>query len=164
MVWLLNSQCLLLPCFFPARFLNMCKPRTPFYVLWRSGPTGLAFYGSGPVGLPNWLGMVKCDQKFACKWNLSFFKAAQLNRLPFYLGSPLHIISSLFSHFSLFQNAILYKMLKLGFWNFKTIFLRILFSLVEIFFSVVLVICLSWYFDLKLSLEFLAFISFTIWR
>ena len=45
---------------------------------------------------------VPSDQKFSCKWNLSFFKAVPSIRLSFYLGSPLHIISSLFSHFSLF--------------------------------------------------------------
>ena len=44
-------------------------------------------------------GSVPCDQKFSCQWNLSFFKAVLPNRLPFYLGSLLHIISSLSSHF-----------------------------------------------------------------
>ena len=44
-------------------------------------------------------GSVLCYQKFSCKWNLLFFKAVPTNRLPFYLGSLLHIISSLFSHF-----------------------------------------------------------------
>ena len=61
---------------------------------------------------------------------LSFFKAVPSNRLAFYLASPLHVISSSFSHVCFFQNAILHKMLKLGFWNFKPIFLRIQFSLV----------------------------------
>ena len=78
--------------------------------------------------------LVPSDQEFSCKWNFSFFKAVPSNRLSFYLGSPLHIISSLFSHFCLFQNAILHKMLKLGFWNFKPIFLRMQFSLVATFF------------------------------
>ena len=94
---------------------------------------------------------VPSDQKFSCKWNLSFFKAVPSNRLSFYLGSLLHIISSLFIHFFLFQNAILHKMLKLGFWNFKPIFLRMQFSLVATFFSLVLVISLSWYFHLTIS-------------
>ena len=55
--------------------------------------------------LASWLGWwlqagsVPCDQKFSCKWNLSFFMAVPPNRLPFYLGSMLHIISSLFSNF-----------------------------------------------------------------
>ena len=52
--------------------------------------------------------------------------------LPAFL--PLHVISSLFSHFCLFQNANLRKITKLGFWNFKSIFLRIQFSLVATFF------------------------------
>ena len=48
-----------------------------------------------------WLqaGSVPCDRKFPYKWNLSVFKAVPPNRLPFYLGSLLHIICSLFSHF-----------------------------------------------------------------
>ena len=45
--------CLLLPC-----LLNMCKPRTTLFLLWRAGPPGLAFYGSGIVCLLCWLGMV----------------------------------------------------------------------------------------------------------
>ena len=49
-------------------------------------------------------GSVPCDQKFSCQWNLSFFKAVLPNRLPFYLGSLLHIISSLSSHFRSWDN------------------------------------------------------------
>ena len=48
---------------------------------------------------PAQVGSVPHDQKFSCKWNLSFFKAVSPNRLPSYLGSLVHIISSLFSHF-----------------------------------------------------------------
>ena len=87
MVWLLNSQemknckntesfylsiltiytndwspfltCLLLPCvyFFSARFLNMYRHRTTFYLFWQAGPLGLIFYGSGLACLLSWLGM-----------------------------------------------------------------------------------------------------------
>ena len=89
-------------------------------------------------------GSVPFDQKIFCKWNLSFFKVLSPNRLPLYLGSPLCIISSLFSQFYLFQNAILCKHLKLRFWNVKPIFHRMQFSLVATFFSLVLVISLSW--------------------
>ena len=103
-------------------------------------------------------GSIPCDQKFSCKWNLSFFRAVPSNKLLFYLGSPLHIISSLFSQFWLFQNAILNKILKLLFWNFKPIFLRIQFSLDPTFFCLVFVIYLRWYLHLKLSHEFLTFI------
>ena len=78
--------------------------------------------------------MVPYNQKFSGKWNLSFFQTVPTNRLPFDLGISFHIISSLFSLFCLFQNAILHKMLKLGFWNFRPIFLRIQFSLVATFF------------------------------
>ena len=167
--WLVNFlTCLLLPClFFSARFLNMCKPRTKLYLLWRAGPPGLVFYGTGLAHLPNWLGMVNSGW-LGFMWSEVFlqkkFITFPLNRLPFYLGSSLHIISSLLSHFYLLQNAILHKMFKLGLWDFKPIFLRMKFSFVETFFSLVLVICLSWYLHLKLSNEFLTFISFNIWR
>ena len=107
---------------------------------------------------------VPCDQKFSYKWNLSFFKTVPPNRVLFYLGGLLHIISSLYSHFCLLQNAILHKMLKLEFWNFNSIFLRMQFPMVAASFSLVLVICLSWYLHLKLSHECLTFICFNIWR
>ena len=83
---------------------------------------------------------IPSNQKFSCKWNSSFFKAVLSNRLSFYLGSPFHMISSLFSHFYLFQNAILHKKLKLRFCNFKPVFLRMQFSLVATIFSLLLVI------------------------
>ena len=105
---------------------------------------------------------VPSNQKFSCKWNLSFFKAVPSNRLSFYLGSLLHIISSLFIHFFLFQNAILHKMLKLGFWNFKPVFLRMQFLLVSTFFSLVLVISLSWYFHLTLVTPDTSYL--TLWK
>ena len=41
--------------FFSARFLNMCRPRATFYLLWRADPTRLAFYSSGLACLPSWL-------------------------------------------------------------------------------------------------------------
>ena len=93
---------------------------------------------------------IPSNQKFSCKWNSSFFKAVLSNRLSFYLGSPLHMISSLFSHFCLFQITILHKM-KLTFCNFKPVFLRTQFSLVATFFSLLLVISLSWYLHLTIS-------------
>ena len=78
---------------------------------------------------------IPSDQKFSCKWNLSFYKVVPLNRLSFYLGSWLHIISSLFSHFCLLQNVILHEMLKLEFWKFKLIFLRMQFYWLQLFVS-----------------------------
>ena len=87
-------------CYFSRRFLNVCKPRTTLYPLWQLGPPALGFYGSGLACLQGMLTeTVLCDQKISCNWNLSFFKAVPPNRLPFYLGSPLHIISSLYGHF-----------------------------------------------------------------
>ena len=77
--------------------------------------------------------LVPSDQKSFCKWN--HFSRLSHQTGSFYLGSLLHIISSLLSHFCLFQNAILHKMLKLGFWNFRPIFLRMQFAVVATFFS-----------------------------
>ena len=119
--------------FFSVRFPNMCKTRTTFYLFWQADPPGLPFYGS-----------VLAFLRAGWEWWI------QAGSVPFYLGSPLHIISSLFSHFYLFQNSIFQNMLKLGFWNFKPIFFRMQFSLVANFFYVVLVIWLSWYMHLKL--------------
>ena len=72
--WLVNFlTCLLLPCFFfSARFLNMCKPRTKLYLLWRAGPPGLVFYGTGLAHLPNWLGMVNSGW-LGFMWSEVFF-------------------------------------------------------------------------------------------
>ena len=195
MVWLLNSQgmknsksiesfclsilftqiveplltCLLLPClFFFCEILNMCRPRTTFYLLWWAGPFGLAFYGSGPACLlsrllmvnAGWLGFIQSEIFLQIKFII--FQGCSTKQAAFLPGQPVTYNQLLIHHFSLFQNAILHKMLKLGFWNFKPIFLRMQFSLVAAFFSLVLVICLSWYLHLKLSHEFLAFISFNI--
>ena len=129
--------------FSSVRFLNMCKARTGwpasirFLWKWASKPAELA--GDGECRLTQFHPI------------RNFFKAVPLNRLSFYLGIPLHVISSFFSHFCLFQNAILHKMSRLGFWNFKPIFLRMQFSLVATFFSLVLIISLSWYFHLTIS-------------
>ena len=110
-------------------------------------PAIFQFYRSGPARLPSWLWIINaasvpCDQKRSGKWNLLFLKVVPPNSLPFNLGSPLSIISSLFSQLYLSLNAILHKMLKLVLLNFKTIFLRMHFSFVAAFFSLVLVICI----------------------
>ena len=93
---------------FSGKFLNVCKPRTTSHPLWQPGPHGLAFYVSGHAYQADWgwwmqAGSVLRNQKFSCKWNLSFCKAVPSNRLPFYLGSQLHIISSLSRHFRLWN-------------------------------------------------------------
>ena len=110
-------------------------------------PAIFQFYRRGSARLPSWLGIINaasvpCDQKHSGKWNLLFLKVVPQNSLPFNLSSPLNIISSLFSQLYLSLNAILHKMLKLVFLNFKTIFLRMHFSFVAAFFSLVLVICI----------------------
>ena len=123
-------------------FLNRCKQE-------QASQHRLVFYGSWLASLLSWLGMVNAGwlgsirSEMFLEWNLSFFKAVPSNRLWFDLGSPLHLISSLCSHLCLFQNAIFHNMMKLRFWNFKAIFLRMQFSLVGTFFSLVLVISLS---------------------
>ena len=121
--------------FSPVEFLNLCKLRpglfTSFGIIWKWSikPTELA--GDSERRL-TWFHLIR---------NFLANKLDHFSRLSFSL-SPLHIISSLFSHFCLFQNAILYKMLKLEFLNFKPFFLRMQFSLVATFFSLVLVISL----------------------
>ena len=128
--------------FTSVKFLNMCKPRTGWLtsigILWKwaSKPTKLA-------------GDSEC--RLIQFHPIRTFLANEIYHFPFYLGTPLHIMSSLLSQNCLFQNAILHKMLKLGFWNFKSIFLRMQYSLVTTFFSLVLVISLSWYLHLIIS-------------
>ena len=138
----------------------MCKPRTTFYLVWWPGPTVLWLYGSELACLPGcpemvkagWLGSIWSGIFF--NWNLTFSKLSNETGCPTYLASLLHINNFLFSHFCLLQNATLHKMLKLGFWNFKTIFLRIWF-LLDLIFFLVLVICLSWSLHPKLFYEVL---------
>ena len=110
-------------------FFFFCEIDTSTDILWSK----LAYLPSW-LGLMNagWLGSIRSEIFLQIKFII--FKAVPSNRLPFYMTSLLHVISSLFSHFTLFQNAILRKMLKLGFWNFKSIFLRIQISLVTTFF------------------------------
>ena len=133
-----------------------------FFLLWDSkicasqeqaGPLRLGFYVSGLASLPSWHRMMNAGSFGSIRSEI--FSQMKfiifLGCLSFYLGSPVHIISSFFSHFCLFQNAILHKMLKLGFWNVKLIFLRTQFSLVATFFSLVLLVSLRWYFHLTIS-------------
>ena len=90
--------------FFSGKFLNVCKPRTTTYPIWQTGPPGLVFYGSGLACLPSWLGMTNAG--WLCSMQSEIFLLIKFiifqgcfTKLPFYLGSLLHIISSLFSHF-----------------------------------------------------------------
>ena len=119
--------------------LNMYKPRTSFFLLWRAGPPGLAFYESGIVCLSRWLGMVNAgwlssiQSEIFLQIKFIIFQGCPMKWAAFFLGSMLHKISSLFSHFRLFQNEVLHKVLRLGFWDFQFIFLRMQFSLVATF-------------------------------
>ena len=101
------------------------------------------------VRISIWLGSIRSEIFLLIKF--IFFQGCPIT-CPFYLGSPLHVISSLFSHFCLFQNAIL---------KFSQ---NLVFIGCNIFFRLALVICLSWYLYLTLSHEFLTFTSFNIWR
>ena len=90
--------------FFSGKFLNVCKPRTTAYPLWQPDPPGLAFYETGLACLPSWMRMVNVD--WLCSMRSAIFLQRKFiifqacrTKLPFYLGSLLHIISSLFSHF-----------------------------------------------------------------
>ena len=149
------------------RFLNVCKPRTAFHLLWWAGRSILTFYGCGPACLLSWLGMVDAGllgsmrSEIFLQVKFIIFQGCSTKQGAFLPGWP---APYLYSHFCLFQNAILHKMLKLEFWNFKPIFLRMQFPMVAASFSLVLVICLSWYLHLKLCHECLAFICFNIWR
>ena len=81
----------LLSCFFfSERFLSMCKPRTTFYLF-----EGLAHLDGDFMDVGQhtygaawgwWIqfSSVPWDQKFSCRWNLSFFKAIPLKRTPFF--------------------------------------------------------------------------------
>ena len=128
--------------FSSVRFLNICKPRTgcPIWIgilqKWDCKPTELA--GDGEYRLTRFHLIRNCPAN-----EIYHFQGFPIKQAVFLPGSLLHIISSLFRYFCLFQNAILHKMLKLGFLNFKPIFLRMQFPLVATFFSLVLVISLS---------------------
>ena len=62
------------------------------------------------------------------------FQGCLIKQAAFLPGQPVPCNQLLIQPLCLFQNAILRKMLKLGFWNFKPIFLKIQFSLVATFF------------------------------
>ena len=64
-------------------------------------------------------GSIPYDQKFFCKWNLSFFKAVPPNRLPFNLGSMLHITSSLFFQLDRKSETWFFTFLNVCFLNWK---------------------------------------------
>ena len=90
--------------FFSGKLLNVCKARTTTYSIWQPGPSGLPFYRSGLACLPSWLGMTNAG--WLCSMRSEIFLQMKFiifqgypTKLPFYLGSLLHIISSLFSHF-----------------------------------------------------------------
>ena len=74
------------------KFLDVRMPRTTTYPLWRPGPPGLTFYGSGLACLPSWVGMV--NPGWICSMRSEIFLQMKLiifwgcpTKLPFHLGS-----------------------------------------------------------------------------
>ena len=99
--------------FFLVRLLNMCKSGTAFNLLW-AGLPGLAFYYSGLLCLVSWIGIMNagwlCLMRSEISLHMIFiFFLDCTKKAAFYLGSPLHIIRSLFSQVHFFQNAILHN-------------------------------------------------------
>ena len=116
--------------FFSRKFLNVCNPRTTTYPLWQPGPPGLAFYGSGLACLPSWLGMMNAGWLYSMRSEI-FLQMKFIifqgypTKLPFYLGSLLHIISSLFSHFRSWdypEYSQLYRKSKIWFFIFLSVY------------------------------------------
>ena len=90
--------------FFSGKFLNVRRARSTTYPLRQPGPPGLDFYGSELACLPSCLGMVYAGWLYSIRseiflqMKLIIFQGCP-TKLPFYVGSLLHIISSLFSYF-----------------------------------------------------------------
>ena len=126
-------------------FSEICKyvhiHRATFYLLSQAGPPGLAFNGSGPSRLPRWLGIMNVlwpgfmRSEIFLQMKFIIFKAVWPSRLSFYLGTPPPYNQLLIQPVLLVPECYLLKMLKLGFWNFKSIFLRKQFSLIATFLS-----------------------------
>ena len=82
----------------------MCASLEQQHIPFDSLPTWLAFYGSGLACLPSWLEMLNAGwlcsiwPEIFSQMKFTLFEGCP-TKLPFYLGSLLHIISSLFSHF-----------------------------------------------------------------
>ena len=104
-------------------FFHMFRRRATFFLVrWVCLP-GLWLFQCRPSC---WPAMLKAGS-LGFIWSAIFMQMKliifALNGLSCLTGQT-HIISSLLIHFCLFQNVILQKMLKLGFWNFTFIFFR----------------------------------------
>ena len=147
--------------FFSVIFLNMYKPITTCYLYRQAGPSGLAFYGSGPGCLLSWLVMANAGSLSSMRSEIflhmkfTIFRGCSTKQVAFLPGNPV-------PQNQLIIELQLHKMSNVGFYNFKSTFLRISFHWLQYIFCLVLVICLSRYLHLKLSHEFLTFISFNI--
>ena len=140
----------------------MCEPKTTFYLLWWDDLPRLACYGSGLACLPDWLGSMWSEIFLQMKFII--FQGCPTKQAAVLAGQPVPYNQLLIQLLLLVQEVILDKILKLVFWIFKLIFLRMQISLVATLSTLVLVICLSWCLHVKLSREFLTFISFNNWK
>ena len=131
------------------RFVNMCEPRTGWptsiEILWKWASKSAKLAGDGECRLTRF----QLIRNFVVN-KIYLFQGCPIKQTVFLPGQPAPYNQLLIQPL-LFQNAILYKLLKLWFWNFKPIFLRMQFPLIATFFSLVLAISLSWYFHLTIS-------------
>ena len=117
----------------------MCKPRATFYLLWQAGPHGLVFYGKGLTCLPRWfvlantgcVGSLRSDIFLQIRFII--FQDCPTKQAAFSPEQLAPYNQLLIQPTLLFQSVILHKMLKLGFWNFKLIFLDAVFIGCNIF-------------------------------
>ena len=77
---------LLLCTFFSGKFLNECKPRTTLNPLWKPGPPGLEFYGSGLAYLlSSRLALFHVIRNFLAN-EMFFFQGCPTKQIAFLLG------------------------------------------------------------------------------
>ena len=136
----------------------MCKPRITFYLLWWTGPPGLGFYGSRLACLLSWLRMVNAVWLYSMRseifsqMELIIFQGCLIKQALFTL--PARSMQSAPYSTTFPCSKVLYC---IKYWSSSFEILNPFFSecscyLLQHFF-LVLVIFVSWYLRLKLSLE-----------
>ena len=145
--------------------------RKIFYLLWWVSPPGLAFHGSGLTWLTEVAGDGECSLAlFHVIRNFLANEIYHFSRLSHQTGSiftcaTLSIELATYSATSACSGGLFCK----KFWSqvfeiFRSFFSECTFHWLQHFFSIVLVICLSWYLHLKPSCKFLTLVLFNIWR
>ena len=160
---------LLLCLFFSVRFLNMCKPTTSTHA---GCLTCIRIYGSELTHLPSCLRMVNAGWVSSMKWEIfSQMKFIIFQKLSHKIGCIIILSWQLVSYnqlliqsFLLLSECCFAKKFEARVLNVYGHFSQNAVIIRCNIFSLVLVICLRWYLHLKLSHEFLTFISFNIWR